>query len=70
MSEERKIIVRPAMRDFMKTSRVGIYCRVSIRSQEQLDSLANQVSFPVSILWVPGSAPCPFLGVRFKLAVE
>lgn len=25
--------------------RVGIYCRVSTKSQEQLDSLANQVSY-------------------------
>lgn len=32
------------------THRVGIYCRVSTRSQEQLDSLANQVSFLTRIV--------------------
>lgn len=43
MSQERKVTVIPPAIKFMY--RVAIYCRVSTRSQEQLDSLANQISY-------------------------
>jgi site-specific DNA recombinase len=42
MPDETNVTVIPPTRRF--TYRVGIYCRVSTRSQEQLDSLVNQVS--------------------------
>lgn len=42
MSNERKITVIPLKPKTLV--RVAIYCRVSTRSQEQLDSLANQIS--------------------------
>jgi len=47
MSEERKITVTPATRHMM-TRRVDTYCCVSTRSQEQMDSLAKQVSLQCS----------------------
>ena len=43
MSDERKVTVIPPTKKFRY--RVAIYCRVSTRSQEQLDSLANQISY-------------------------
>jgi predicted site-specific integrase-resolvase len=43
MSNERKVTVIPPSLKFM--NRVVIYCRVSTRSQEQLDSLSNQISY-------------------------
>lgn len=43
MSNERNVTVIPPSTKMMY--RVAIYCRVSTRSQEQLDSLANQISY-------------------------
>jgi len=43
MSLERKVTIIPPVPKFIH--RVAIYCRVSTRSQEQLDSLANQISY-------------------------
>ena len=43
MPNERKVTVIPPTPKIMY--RVAIYCRVSTRSQEQLDSLANQISY-------------------------
>jgi site-specific DNA recombinase len=43
MSKERTITIIPPTPKLMY--RVAIYCRVSTRSQEQLDSLANQISY-------------------------
>lgn len=43
MSDERKITEVRNYKRFER-SKVAIYCRVSTRSQEQLESLANQVS--------------------------
>lgn len=43
MSQERKVTVIPPSKKYIY--HVAIYCRVSTRSQEQLDSLANQISY-------------------------
>lgn len=43
MPNERKVTVIPPIPKF--THRVGIYCRVSTKSQEQLNSLSSQLSW-------------------------
>ena len=43
VSSERKVTMIPATKKFLL--RAAIYCRVSTRSAEQLDSLANQISY-------------------------
>lgn len=43
MPDKTKVTVIPPTPRY--THSVGIYCRVNTRSQEQLDRLANQVSF-------------------------
>ena len=43
MPEKRKVTVIPAKSELLY-KKVGIYCRVSTRSQEQMNSLANQAS--------------------------
>jgi len=43
MSNERKVTVIPPAIKHMQ--RVAIYCRVSTRSQDQLDTMANQISY-------------------------
>jgi DNA invertase Pin-like site-specific DNA recombinase len=43
MPNKPKVTVIPSVIRY--THRVGIYCRVSTRSQEQFDSLSNQLSF-------------------------
>ena len=44
MDEEKKTKVIRARKRY-KLSRAAIYCRVSTRSQEQVQSMANQVSY-------------------------
>lgn len=43
MSENRKVHFIPPM-PVKRQNRVGIYCRVSSNSMEQLNSLTNQIS--------------------------
>lgn len=45
MPDERKVTMIPAKPKFPAAKKVGIYCRVSSRSQEQLQSLSTQVSY-------------------------
>ncbi len=50
MSEDRKVTVIPPTLGKLGKN-VGIYCRVSTRSQEQLNSLTNQISYLTRICY-------------------